>query len=47
MNNQKYESIKSDQTMYTRISYGPYTKMIPYLSRRLYENLDTIKYMLK
>ena len=27
------------------VPYGPYYKMLPYLSRRLYENIDTIKYM--
>lgn len=28
------------------IPYGPYDKMIPYLTRRLYENIDQIKYLL-
>ena len=27
------------------IPYGPYKEMLPYLIRRLYENMDTIKYM--
>ena len=29
------------------IPYGPLTKMIPYLTRRLYENMDMMKYMVK
>jgi proline dehydrogenase len=29
----------------TYIPYGPYKEMIPYLTRRLYENIDSIKYM--
>ena len=31
----------------TYIPYGPYKEMIPYLTRRLYENIDQIKYMYK
>ena len=27
------------------IPYGPYTQMIPYLTRRMYENMDMFKYM--
>jgi len=29
------------------IPYGPYKEMIPYLTRRLYENIDQIKYIYK
>ena len=32
--------------VYVYIPYGPYSQMIPYLSRRLYENLDVIKHAL-
>ena len=31
----------------TYVPYGPYREMIPYLGRRLYENIDSIKYILK
>ena len=36
---------KYDLKVNVYIPYGPYKQMIPYLGRRLYENLDTIKYM--
>ena len=29
------------------IPYGPYTKMLPYLTRRMYENMDMLQYMYK
>ena len=44
MNENKYSSINGKINVY--IPYGPYHKMIPYLGRRLYENMDTIKYMI-
>ena len=31
----------------TYIPYGPYSNMLPYLTRRLYENLDQIKYFIR
>jgi proline dehydrogenase len=36
---------KLDCTKATYIPYGPYKEMIPYLIRRLYENIDQIKYI--
>lgn len=35
-----------NENVHVYIPYGPYKDMIPYLFRRLYENLDTIKYMI-
>ena len=29
------------------IPYGPYIKMLPYLTRRMYENMDMLQYMYK
>ena len=47
MKENKYKSvIKNKQNVNVYIPYGPYKYMIPYLGRRLYENLDTIKYMI-
>ena len=36
-------SIKKYRTA-SYIPYGPYIEMLPYLSRRLYENIDIMKY---
>ncbi len=47
MNETFMTKIKNNHKVYTYLPYGPYIKMIPYLTRRLYENIDTLKYMLK
>tara|TARA_Y100000389_G_scaffold13632_1_gene12152 strand:- start:5970 stop:6776 length:807 start_codon:yes stop_codon:yes gene_type:complete len=45
MNEQVMNKLKLNSKVYTYVPYGPYKEMIPYLTRRLYENIDTIKYM--
>lgn len=43
MREKYYQSeIINSNKVYVYIPYGPYHKMIPYLTRRLYENLDMI-----
>ena len=44
MKERAYKDLK-EEIVNVYIPYGPYFKMIPYLIRRLYENIDTIKYM--
>ena len=53
MNNQYINFINNNNNnnnnkidILTYIPYGPYREMFPYLIRRLYENIDTIKYMI-
>jgi len=41
-----YNNICKTSNVYVYIPYGPYNKMIPYLSRRLYENIDMLKYFI-
>ena len=42
----KYNTQSSIINKATYIPYGPYNTMLPYLTRRLYENIDQIKYAL-
>ena len=47
MNEKKYNDLlKKGEKVNVYVPYGPYKYMIPYLSRRLYENIDTLKYMI-
>ena len=47
MKTKKYNQVtKEGNNVHVYIPYGPYKEMIPYLGRRLYENLDTFKYLL-
>lgn len=45
--NEKYMSTITNIQKAKYIPYGPYREMIPYLTRRIYENIDQIKYMNK
>lgn len=38
-----YQQVSQNHPVYVYIPYGPYKEMIPYLGRRLYENLEIIK----
>lgn len=38
--------VMEGENVHVYVPYGPYKEMIPYLFRRLYENIDTIKYIL-
>ncbi len=37
-----YNNISKNNNVHVYIPYGPYNKMIPYLTRRLYENMDIL-----
>tara|TARA_A100001015_G_scaffold279923_1_gene341542 strand:+ start:567 stop:1385 length:819 start_codon:yes stop_codon:yes gene_type:complete len=43
MKDKYYSNFTKNNKIYVYVPYGPYKYMIPYLSRRLYENLDMIK----
>jgi len=45
MNNIKYENINKLNKVLVYIPYGPYLNTLPYLSKSLYDNMDTLKYM--
>ena len=46
MNNDILERFtNSGEKVNVYIPYGPYKYMLPYLSRRLYENIDILRYM--
>jgi proline dehydrogenase len=49
MNESFMNKIKTEYNieLATYIPYGPYNNMLPYLTRRLYENLDQIKFFIK
>ena len=46
MKEKKYNNyVKKGENVHVYIPYGPYKEMIPYLGRRLFENLDTVRYI--
>jgi hypothetical protein len=48
MNNNSYNIISNmNNNIHVYVPYGPYSEMMPYLVRRIYENLDMLKYMIK
>ena len=46
MREKYYNRFTKDENIHVYIPYGPYNEMIPYLTRRLYENLDIMKHVL-
>ena len=45
MREKYYDRHVKNQTVHVYIPYGPYNEMIPYLIRRLYENMDVLKHI--
>ena len=45
MNEKYYNTLSNTEKVYVYVPYGPYNEMIPYMIRRLYENMDMIKYL--
>ena len=43
MREKYYQQFSREHIVHVYIPYGPYKKMIPYLSRRIYENIEIIK----
>ena len=46
MQEEEYSKLSQTSKVYVYLPYGPYSKMLPYLTRRLYENIDSVKYIL-
>lgn len=47
MNTKIYDKLAKTENVHVYIPYGPFYDMVPYLLRRLYENMDMVKYMIK
>ena len=45
MSKKTHDNLVNDNKVYVYVPFGPYTKIF-YLTRRFYENIDTIKYMI-
>lgn len=46
MQEEEYSKLSQKAKVYVYLPYGPYRKMVPYLTRRLYENIDSVKYLI-
>lgn len=46
MNERYIKKIQGKTDISVYVPYGPYNEAIPYLTRRLYENIDNIKYLM-